>query len=137
VSYDEYAYNQTQSAYFYNQTVLNDGNVYNSSYDSFNTTANIDALGYLNKSGTNANQDINVSPYNLVAGNLTLSEKITFSLGEIIDNVVDGWMAITGSLSVSGDLNVTGNVTTTDTFCFTSDCSAKMYHNGSGIVISS
>ena len=102
-----------------------------------NTTAGIDSLGYLNKSGTNANQDVNISPYNFQAGNLTLTQKITFSLGEIIDNIVNGWITITGSLQVSGDVNVTGNITTTDTFCFTADCSAKMYHNGSGIIISS
>ena len=39
--------------------------------------------------------------------------------------------------TMTGNLNVTGNITTTDTFCFNSDCSAKMYHNGSGIIISS
>ncbi|MCK4552601.1 hypothetical protein KAT80_00150 [Candidatus Pacearchaeota archaeon] len=66
-----------------------------------------------------------------ITGNLTLGEKITFTLGEIIDNLVDGWITITGGL------NVTGNITTTDTFCFTADCSAKMYHNGTGIIITS
>jgi hypothetical protein len=102
---------------------------------------------YLNRSGTNANQDINISPYNFQAGNLTLAQKITFSLGEIMDNIVDGWIKITGSLdisgdvevggwaNVSGDLNVSGNITSIDTFCFTADCSAKMYHNGTGIII--
>jgi len=39
--------------------------------------------------------------------------------------------------TMTGNLNVTGNITTTDTFCFNADCSAKMYHNGSGIIISS
>jgi len=42
--------------------------------------------------------------------NLTLAEKITFTLGEMIDNIVDGWIAITGSLNVSGSLNVTGDI---------------------------
>mgnify|MGYP000583078126 CR=1 FL=1 len=45
--------------------------------------------------------------------------------------------AMTGNLDVAGDINATGNITTTDTFCFTADCSAKMYHNGSGIIIQS
>jgi len=123
----EWDYNQTEPAQDYADTQIN----------AVNTTENIDSLGYLNKSGTNANQDVNISPYNFQAGNLTLTQKITFSLGEIIDNIVNGWITITGSLQVSGDVNVTGNITTTDTFCFTADCSAKMYHNGSGIIITS
>ena len=123
----EWDYNQTIPANAYADTQIN----------AVNTTANIDSLGYLNKSGTNANQDIDISPYNFQAGNLTLTQKITFSFGEIIDNIVNGWITITGSLQVSGDINATGNITTTDTFCFTADCSAKMYHNGSGIIISS
>ncbi|KKK59692.1 hypothetical protein LCGC14_3031850, partial [marine sediment metagenome] len=43
-------------------------------------------------------------------GNLILGEKITFTLGEIIDNIVDGWITITGNL------NVTGNVTAENVF---------------------
>ena len=53
-------YNATYDNY---SNVLNETNLIN----SVNTTANIDALGFLNKSGTNANQDINVSPYNITA----------------------------------------------------------------------
>jgi len=34
--------------------------------------AGIDSLGYLNKSGTNANQNLNVSPYNLTAGDMII-----------------------------------------------------------------
>jgi len=43
--------------------------------------------------------------------NLTLGEKITFTLGEIIDNIVDGWITITGGLNVTQNLNVVGNAT--------------------------
>ena len=49
--------------------------------------------------------------------NLTLGEKITFTLGGIIDNIVNGWIRIVGGLNVTndtiigGDLNVTGNIT--------------------------
>ena len=78
---------------------------------SINTSNNIDNLGFLNKSGTNANQDINISPYNFQAGNLTLTQKITFSLGEILDNIVDGWIRITGGLNVTGSLEVGENIT--------------------------
>lgn len=42
-----------------------------------------------------------------IHGNLTLGQKITFALGEMIDNIVDGWIRITGSLNVTG--NITGN----------------------------
>ena len=45
-----------------------------------------------------------------VTGNITLGEKITFTLGEIIDNMVDGWIRITGNLQVDGDVNVTGSL---------------------------
>ena len=46
--------------------------------------------------------------------NMTLGQKITFALGEIIDNIVDGWVKITGSLNVTesavigSELNVGG-----------------------------
>ena len=41
-------------------------------------------------------------------GNLTLGEKITFTLGEIIDNIVDGWIRITGNLNVTGNATISG-----------------------------
>jgi hypothetical protein len=41
-------------------------------------------------------------------GNLTVGEKITFTLGEIIDNIVDSWIKITGNLNVTGNATVTG-----------------------------
>jgi len=49
-------------------------------------------------------------------GNLTLGQKITFELGEIIDNIIDGWIRLTGSLNVTDDLlvgddaNITNNL---------------------------
>ena len=39
-------------------------------------------------------------------GNLSLGQKITFAFGEILDNIVDGWVTITGALKVSGDFAV-------------------------------
>ena len=36
-------------------------------------------------------------------GNFSLGQKITFALGEIIDNIVDGWITITGNLNVTGN----------------------------------
>ena len=43
--------------------------------------------------------------------NLTLEKQITFAFGEIIDNIVNGWIRITGSLNVTGNLFVTQNIT--------------------------
>jgi hypothetical protein len=43
-------------------------------------------------------------------GNLTIGDKITFAFGEMIDNIVNGWIRITGSLNVTEDLNVIGNI---------------------------
>jgi len=42
--------------------------------------------------------------------NLTLGEKITFTFGEIIDNIVNGWIRVTGGLNVTEDINVVRNV---------------------------
>jgi len=49
-------------------------------------------------------------------GNLTLGEKITFAFGEFIDNIVDGWIRITGNLNVTNNLTVGGNVTAENVF---------------------
>ncbi|MDD5700032.1 MAG: tail fiber domain-containing protein [Candidatus Nanoarchaeia archaeon] len=43
------------------------------------------------------------------ATNLTLGQKITFAFGEIIDNIVDGLLSITGNLNVTGDVISNGN----------------------------
>ena len=44
-------------------------------------------------------------------GNLSIYDKITFRLGEIIDNLANGWIRITGGLNVTDNLNVGGNTT--------------------------
>jgi len=38
--------------------------------------------------------------------NLTLGQKITFTLGEVIDNIIDGWLTITGSVNITGNFSV-------------------------------
>lgn len=76
-----------------NQTMVNGTNIYGS---SINTTHIID--------GTITDADISDTT------NLTLGEKITFALGEIIDNIVDGWIRLTGNVNVTSNLNVMGDV---------------------------
>lgn len=62
-----------------------------------NLTGNGGAYWLLDKTG-NTDQ----------SGNITLGNIITFSLGETIDNLVDGIIKITGSLWVAGDVNADG-----------------------------
>jgi len=86
--------------------------------DTFNLHAseNITVDGYIN--GINiSNLSNEYVPYtgatndvDLGANNLTVKDKIVFGLGEIIDNLVDGWLKITGSLKIIGDLNVSGYI---------------------------
>ena len=54
------------------------------------------------------------------AGNLTLAEKITFSFGAIIDNLVSN------VLKISGRLNVTGNVTIAQDTLFVDNTSGRV-----------
>jgi len=61
--------------------------------------------------------------------NLTLGEKITFTFGEIIDNIVDGFIRITGGLNVTGDLIVEGDLNVSGDINFT----GIIYGNGSGL----
>jgi len=55
--------------------------------------------------------ELNVVGNANITGNLTLGEKINFALGEVIDNIVDGWITITGGLNVTENLEIGGNVT--------------------------
>jgi len=48
---------------------------------------------------------------NTTTQNITIGNKLTFALNEFIDNLVNGWLRITGSLNITGDLNVIGNIT--------------------------
>ena len=71
-----------------NQTMVNGTNIY---YSSINTTHLID--------GTITDTDISDTT------NLTLGTKITFGFGGLIDNIINGWITITGNL------NITKNIT--------------------------
>ena len=48
--------------------------------------------------------DLSTGNVNITA-NFTLGQKITFALGETIDNIVDGWVRITGGLNVTEDIH--------------------------------
>jgi hypothetical protein len=76
--------------------------------------------------GTVLNEFLNVSlndTGHLRANNMSFGGKITFALGEIIDNFIDGWIRITGNLNVSGDIETSGNL----------NISGVYYGNGSGL----
>jgi CRISPR/Cas system CMR subunit Cmr4 (Cas7 group RAMP superfamily)/cytoskeletal protein CcmA (bactofilin family) len=131
---DNSSWNESYADMLY-YSINNPYGFWNDSYATFNETyadtlyANISLVGdnsswnesyadgkYLNLSGGNVDQDINISPYNFESSNLTLSQKITFGLGGIIDNIISGWIRVSGGFNVTGnavvggDLNVTQNV---------------------------
>ena len=69
--------------------------------------------------GTILNEFLNVSlneSGQIRPANLTFAQKVTFAFGEIIDNIVDGWIKITGNLEVTGDLVVNGASIKNSTF---------------------
>ena len=65
--------------------------------------------------------EVNLDLLNITAGDITslgnfsLGEKITFALGEIIDNIQDGWIRVTGNLNVTtGNFSLGGKLLTND-----------------------
>jgi len=46
-----------------------------------------------------------------ITENIIIGDKLTFAFSEFIDNLVDGWLRVTGSLNITEDLNVIGNIT--------------------------
>lgn len=57
--------------------------------------------------------DTNVSDANgfQTTSNATFGEKLTFKLGEIIDNIIDGWIRIDGKLNVTDNVILNKNLT--------------------------
>lgn len=84
-----------------NLTMVNGTNIYSS---SINTTHIIN--GAIN--------DEDISD----AINLTIGERITFSFGEIIDNIVNGWIRTNGSLNVTENIESGGNISASNLFGF-------------------
>jgi hypothetical protein len=56
-------------------------------------------------------------------GNLTLGHKITFTLGQIIDNLMSGWIRVTGNLNVTG--NISSPIGRTATFTIAASDSSE------------
>ncbi len=54
---------------------------------------------------------IDDSNLNIPTHNISIGDKITLALGEIIDNLIDGWVTITGNLNVTGNASIIGNTT--------------------------
>ncbi len=85
-----------------------------------NVTGNVKVDGNLtigrdaNVSGNlSVGDNLNVTGDIGVIGNLTLGDKITFRLEEVIDNIVDSWIQVTGNLNVTENLVVNKNVNIT------------------------
>jgi len=114
-TYANWAYNQTAPANAYTDMQIN----------AINTTANIDSLGYLNKSGTNANQNINISPYNI-----TTSDTGFFGwLGSLTSRITKLWVV---------DINATGNIETSENITATYvklGGGGYMYDNGTTLIL--
>ena len=87
-----YIYKNGSNYFFINETKLNE---------------TIDSRGngntYLNLSGTNANQDINISPYNLQTENITANYGFFGWLGSLANRITKLWV---------GEINATGNIQT-------------------------
>ena len=80
------------------------------------------ADAWVNVTGDTMTGDLNVNNKIILStsggnitstGNFTLGEKIVFAFGEVVDNILDGWVRITGNLNVTGDALVNGNVNAT------------------------
>jgi hypothetical protein len=65
---------------------------------------------------TSSNLNLTSSGNLILIGNLSLADKITFGLGQIIDSLVSGWLKISGSVNVTKSLIVEGGVNITGDF---------------------
>ena len=63
----------------------------------------------------NRNKSYTVAGLN-TTGNLSVGDKIVFSLGQLIDNLVSGWVKLTGALNITGGLFVGGGLNVSGDF---------------------
>lgn len=80
-----------------------DGNTVISGDSNGNMILGNGASGNLTASNINATTNI------ISGGNLTLGQKITFTLGETIENIVNGVLKLTGKVNITDDLIVNVN----------------------------
>ena len=114
--------NLTSSPYSFRANISEDLNKENK-YEVavFNITGNLTVGQEFADVLTITTGRLNISDGNIIsAGNLTIAEKITFGLGQIIDNLVSGF------LRISGGLNVTGNVSIAQDTLFVDNTSGKV-----------
>jgi len=114
--------NLTSSPYSFRANIsesLNRKNRYEVSV--FNITGNLTVGGSFADVLTVVTGRLNISDGNVIlGGNLTLAERISFSLGSVIDNLVSGF------LRISGNLNVTGNVSIAADTLFVDNTSGRV-----------
>ena len=73
---------------------------------------------------------------NLTISNITMGSSITFALGEIISNVVDGVLQITGGLNVTGSVDIADNISVgADNFSITNDAGDGLLQVGTDGVV--
>ncbi len=116
--------------FFLDYAVLVDGftSLTSSSHDSLTGRDSIENHPWAMDTGATRNftDDVNVN------ANLTIYQKITFAFGEMIDNLIDGLITLTGDFLVTGQVNATDwtNVTITETqvsdLIHTTDTSAEV-----------
>lgn len=122
-----------------NSTIVN---AVNMNVSSVNSTHIVDgSIGSVDiENGTIVDADISDST------NLTLGQKITFALGEVIDNVVDGYIRLTGNLDMNNynvtgvkmidfDVSGCGDETTAGAICWNADDMTLDVVTGAGNVI--
>ena len=90
---------------------------------------------------TGAVDNVDFGIYNITTtGNFTADYGFFNYLGSVISRITKIFASaldVDGDVNITGFLNVSKNITTTDTHCFNADCSAKIYHNGTGLIIES
>ena len=111
-----------------------DGNVTFTMINGENFTAGILFVNNTNVGiGTvSPTHKLNVVGNQNLTGNLTLGDKIIFAFGEIIDNLVNGWIRINGNLNVSGAINATGDICTVGGSCLSKLNSKLSYWSATG-----
>lgn len=86
-----------------NRPSLDSADISNKTFN-VNITQNITNINQFDQS-LNTTDSVQFDNLTLT-GNITLGQKITFAFGEMIDNIRDGWIRVTGSLNVTDQLNV-------------------------------